>query len=366
MGLPFRAEHVGSLLRPKALRDAFRDRQAGRMDAAAFEETMARCIREAIAMQESVGLRVISDGEFRRGSWFFGFVQAVEGFAVKPAEFGFHDAAGGTLAFDTAYAASPLRRTRGIVTEDFRFLKGVTGRTAKVTIPTPSVSHFFRPRDPFDRSVYADAEAYWRDLVAIYREEIAELGRLGCTYLQLDEVPLAMLSDARVQATVRGAGGDPEALLGTYIRKANEALAGRPAGMTTAMHLCCGNYKGMWMAEGGYDWVAERLFGEVGVDGFLLEYDTPRAGDFAPLRFLPAGKTAVLGLVSSKTPALESKDALKRRIDEAARHAPLDQLALSPQCGFASSAGGNPLTEDDQRRKLALVVEVAREVWGSA
>jgi 5-methyltetrahydropteroyltriglutamate--homocysteine methyltransferase len=366
MTLPFRAEHVGSLLRPRALRDAFRARQAGRTDAAAFEETMAHCIRDAVAMQESVGLRVVTDGEFRRGSWFFGFVQAVEGFAVRPAEFAFHDAAGGSLAFETGYAASRLRRTHGIVTDDYRFLKTATRRTAKVTIPAPSVSHFFRPGDPFDRAVYSEAEAYWDDLVAIYREEIAELGRLGCTYVQLDEVPLAMLSDGNVQDTLRGAGQDPAALLDTYIAKANAALAGRPAGMKAAMHLCCGNYKGMWMAEGGYDWVAERLFGEVDVDGFLLEYDTPRAGDFAALRFLPHGKTAVLGLVSSKTAALESKDSLKRRIDEAARHAPLGQLALSPQCGFASSAGGNPIGEDDQRRKLALVVEVANEVWGGA
>jgi 5-methyltetrahydropteroyltriglutamate--homocysteine methyltransferase len=334
------------------------------MDAAAFEATMGRCIREAVAMQESVGLQVITDGEFRRGSWFFGFVQAVEGFAVKPAEFGFHDSAGGTLAFETAYAAARLRRTRGIVSDDFRFLNPVTKRTVKVTIPAPSVSHFFRPADPFDRAVYADVEAYWRDLVAIYREEIAELARQGCTYVQLDEVPLAMMSDPNVQARLRAAGQDPAALLDTYIKMANAALRGRPQSMKAAMHLCCGNYKGMWMAEGGYDWVAERMFNEVDVDGFLLEYDTPRAGDFAALRFLPAGKTAVLGLVSSKTPSLETKDDLKKRIDAAAEHAPLDRLALSPQCGFASSAGGNPITEDDQRRKLALVVEVASEIWG--
>jgi 5-methyltetrahydropteroyltriglutamate--homocysteine methyltransferase len=366
MALPFRAEHVGSLLRPKELRDAFRARQSGRMDAAAFEETMAHAIRAAVEMQESVGLQVISDGEFRRGSWFFGFVQAVQGFEVKSAEFGFHNDAGGSLAFDTAYAAAPLRRTRGIVTDDYRFLKPVTKRTAKVTIPAPSVSHFFRPADPFNKSVYKDVDAYWRDLVAIYRAEISELAQLGCTYVQLDEVPLAMMSDADVQARLRAAGQDPAKLLDTYIEMANAALAGRPPGMKAAMHLCCGNYKGMWMAEGGYDWVAERMFGEIEVDGFLLEYDTPRAGDFAALRFLPAGKTAVLGLISSKSPALEGKGDLKRRIGAAATHTPLDRLALSPQCGFASSVGGNPITEDDQRRKLALVVEVASDVWGRA
>jgi 5-methyltetrahydropteroyltriglutamate--homocysteine methyltransferase len=366
MPLPFRAEHVGSLLRPRALKDAFRARQAGRLDEAAFEAAMAACIRDAVALQEEVGLPVVTDGEFRRGSWFFGFVQAVDGFAVRPAEFDFHDAAGGGQPFETGYAAARLARRRGIVTDDFRFLREATARTAKVTIPAPSVSHFFRPSDPFDRAVYRDPDAYWADLVAIYRQEIAELGRLGCAYVQLDEVPLAMLGDPKVRATLAAAGQDPARLVHTYIRMANSALAGRPTEMKAAMHLCCGNYKGMWMAEGGYDWVAERLFNETEVDGFLLEYDTPRAGDFAPLRFLPARKTAVLGLVSSKTPALESADALRGRIDEAARHAPLDRLALSPQCGFASSAAGNPLGEDDQRRKLALVVEVARATWGSA
>lgn len=363
---PYRAEHVGSLLRPRALKDAFRDSAAGKIDARAFAAIQDRCIRDAVRMQEDVGLRVVTDGEFRRGSWFFGFVEAVDGLTVGDALFDFHDDKGGRAEFQTTYVSGKIRRARGIATGEFGFVKSVARATPKVTMPAPSVTHFFRAHDAFDRKAYASEEAMWDDLIGVYREEVAALAAMGCTYLQLDEVPIAMIGSEAVRAKLAAAGLAPEKLLDRYIRAINAAIADRPSSMVVGAHLCQGNYKGRWMSEGGYDWVAERLFNETMVDAFFLEYDSARAGTFAPLRFLPAGKVAVLGLVSSKTPVLEPKDRLKRRIEEAARHVPLERLALSPQCGFASSVAGNPVSEDDQRRKLALVVETAREIWGTS
>ncbi len=362
---PFRAEHIGSLLRPRALKDAFRAIGAREITPAQFNVILDGCIRDAVKMQESLGLRVVTDGEFRRGSWFNAFLAAVDGLEERPSLFDFHDASGGTAAFATAYCAAPLKRTRGITTAEFRFVKSAAkSAMPKVTLPAPSVMHFFRPGDAMDRAVYPSEDAYWRDLTGIYREEIAALGELGCTYVQLDEVPCAMLGSEAVRVKARAAGWDPPALAARYIAAINDAVAAKPAGMTIGLHLCQGNYKGRWMSEGGYGWIAERLFDGAEVDAFFLEYDSGRAGGFEPLRHVPAGKTAVLGLVSTKTPVMEAKDPLKRRIDEAARFCPLDRLALSPQCGFASSVAGNPISEDDQKRKLALVVETAHEVWG--
>jgi methionine synthase II (cobalamin-independent) len=358
---PFRADHVGSLLRPQVLKDAFRDHHAGKLSDAEFRVIQDRCIRAAVAMQEEVGLQSITDGEFRRGSWFLGFVEAIDGLTTRDAPFCFHG--GGQAKFQTAYVEGKLRRRRGITTDEFSFLRAATGRTQKITMPAPSLVHFLGGGATVNRTAYPDLDEFWTDLTAIYAEELAELGRLGCTYVQLDEVMCAMLCDPALREAATTAGEDPDALLDAYIAAANRAIAGRPAGMTVAMHLCRGNYKGQWMAAGGYEPVAEKLFNGVAVDAFFLEYDSERAGGFEPLRFMPPDKTVVLGLVSSKTAELESLDALRRRIDAASRFVPPERLGISPQCGFASSVGGNPLSMDDQRRKLARVVEAAEAVW---
>jgi 5-methyltetrahydropteroyltriglutamate--homocysteine methyltransferase len=360
---PFRAEHVGSLLRPQELKDAFRDFHGGRIEAGKFHEIQDRCIRQAVALQEEVGLQSITDGEFRRGSWFLGFVEAIEGLTTKDAPFQFHDGAGGSAKFQTAFVDGKLKRRRGITTGEFSFVRSLTSRTPKVTIPSPSLVHFLRGDITVDRTVYPDIDVFWSDLVSVYREELAELARLGCTYVQLDEVPCAMLCDPKLRESLRAAGIDPGKLLDAYVSAANEIAVRRPPGMTIAMHLCRGNYKGRWMAEGGYEPVAERLLQGVGVDAFFLEYDSERAGDFEPLRYMPSDKTVVLGLISSKTPELEPVDVLRRRVEQASRYVPLERLCISPQCGFASSVGGNPLTIDDERRKLARTVEVARLIW---
>jgi|SRR5690348_16714411 methionine synthase II (cobalamin-independent) len=362
--LPHRAEHVGSLLRPRELRDAFKAHAAGQMSDAAYREVEDRNIVEAIRMQEEVGLATISDGEFRRGSWAFGLVRAVEGFGEAPSMFEFHDAPGNSYPFDTCYAIAKIRRSRPIAVGEFEFVRRHTGRVPKVTMPAPSFMHFFRGRAAADPAVYPEVGGFWSDLLRVYREELAELGRAGAQYLQIDEVPLAMLCDPAVRDRARAIGEEPDALVTMYISGVNDALADRPRGMTVAMHLCRGNLRSRWLAAGSYETVAERLFNETRVDAFFLEYDTPRAGDFAPLRLMAKDKTVVLGLVSTKTAVLEDADTLCRRIDEAARYVPLERLAISPQCGFASTVGGNLLSIDDQWRKLRLVVEAARRVWG--
>ena len=361
---PFRGEHIGSLLRPSELKAAFRDAAQGRIDADKFAEIQDRCIRDAIAMQESVGLSSITDGEFRRGSWFYGFVQAVDGLTTRDSIFDFHDASGGHATFQAPYVEAKIKRTRGITTDEFAFVRQATSRTPKVTMPTPSCIHFFRGNDSVNRTAYRHLEDFWNDLFAVYREEIAALAAMGCTYVQFDEVAIAMLCDPKIQARVNAAGLEPARLLETYVSAINLSVAARPPGVTVGLHLCKGNYKGHWMAEGSYDAVAEQLFGETDVDAFFLEYESERAGGFAPLRHVPKDKTVILGLISSKRPELEPLDLLRRRIDEAARYIALDHLGVSPQCGFASSVGGNPLSLDDERRKLARVVELADAVWG--
>ncbi len=362
---PFRAEQVGSLLRPRALKDAHARLRRGEIDAAAYDAVLAAEIAGAVRMQEAAGLQSISDGEFGRSSWFGFFFERMSGFELETSAFRFKDGSGGSFEWPTCHACERIRRHAPICTDEYRRLRGLTARMPKITMPSPSAFHFFRLDAPADPAAYPDVEQYWDDLVAVYRAEIADLIAAGCRYIQFDEVPLAMLCDSSIQDQVRALGGDPQALIARYVDVLGRILAGHEGQATFGMHLCRGNFRSRWMAEGGYEPVAEQLFNGVPVDLFFLEYDSPRAGGFEPLRHLPAGKHAVLGLVSTKTPELEPAAELKRRIDAAARLVPLDRLALSPQCGFASVAGGNSVGPDEEAAKLRLVVEVAADVWGA-
>jgi len=355
---------VGSLLRPRELKDAFSARIRGNLGEPAYREILERAIVEAIRLQEEAGLEVITDGEFRRVAWSTGFISAIEGLASRQSIFEFRDEAGETQRWDTCYAIGRIRRPRAITLEEFEFIRRNTRRTPKVTMPAPSFLHFFRLGECADTKVYPELDKFWFDLIQVYQSELAELARAGATFVQFDEVPQAMLCDENVRAKVREHGEDPERLLGLYIDAVNRILEQRPAGMTIGMHLCRGNLRGRWMAAGGYEAIAERLFNELKLDGFFLEYDSPRAGDFSPLRLMPRDKFVRLGLISSKIAVLEDKDAVKRRIEEAAKFVPIENLGISPQCGFASTVGGNPLSIEDEKAKLRLVVEVAREVWG--
>ena len=365
---PFRADHVGSLLRPRYLLEARAAHGRGDLTLAQLREVEDKAVREVVTLQEDLGFQGITDGEFRRTLWHMDFLRRIDGVAEVDSEFvtHFRRADGADVGFKPNQIAitKKLGRVRGIQTEDFAFLNSVVSKTAKVSIPSPSILHFRGGRDAIDRMAYPEIEAFFEDLGRVYNEEVMALADLGCRYLQIDDTNFAYLCDPIVRESVRRRGDDPDQLIGTYARLINAGIAGRPADMAVCVHMCRGNYRSAWAAEGGYEPIAEMLFAELAIDGFFMEFDDHRSGDFAPLRFLPRGKMAVLGLVTSKTPELESKDALKHRIDDAARYAPLDQLALSPQCGFSSSAEGNELTIDDQTAKLRLVVETAREVWG--
>jgi 5-methyltetrahydropteroyltriglutamate--homocysteine methyltransferase len=360
---PFRAEHIGSLLRPRELKTAFSARASGAMPLERFNAILERSILDAISLQEDVGLQSITDGEFRRTAWSTGLIRAIDGLEDRPSLFEFRDESGNVTRWDTCYAQRRISRPRAITLDEFSFVRAHTDRTPKVTMPSPSFLHFFRLGDCADRTVYPKLDEFWDDLIGIYRAELADLARAGATYVQFDEVPVAMLCDENVRVRARANGSDPDALLQTYIDAMNRIVEARPAGMTIGMHLCRGNLRGRWMAKGGYEAIAERLFNDLKVDGFFLEYDSDRAGDFAPLRLMPRDKFVRLGLVSSKNPVLESRDAILARIDAAAKLVPIGNLGISPQCGFASTAGGNPLTEDDERAKLRLIVEIAAEVW---
>ena len=364
--LPHRAETIGSLLRPTALKAAHKAWRDGAIAEAAYRRILADAIAGAVAMQEALGLCTITDGEFRRASWFSAFFEALDGFDLKPSRFAFTDQDGHGHDWDTCHACAPIRRKRGIATDEFSDLSRLTRRSIKIALPSPSAFHFFRLDFCAEPSVYPDLDRFWNDLVAVYRAEIAALAALGARYIQLDEVPLALLCDPRLREQVRGLGADPDALVRHYVAATNRILADRPAGLFVGMHLCRGNFRGRWMAEGGYAPVAEALFGTLAVDAFFLEYDSPRAGDFSPLAAMPADKAVVLGLISTKHALLEDPDDIRRRIDEAGRLIPLERLALSPQCGFASVAGGNPISEAEQEAKLRLLVAVARQVWGEA
>lgn len=359
---PFRADHVGSLLRPPLLRQAFRDHHTGKIDDRRFAEIQDQCIRDVVRLQEEAGLEVVTDGEFRRGSYWGRFVERLQGFAVKDAAFNFRDDRGHEVAFTAPYATHRLKRTQPLALDEFSFLCSVTKATAKITIPAPSTMHFYRCNDFADRAVYPDMAAFFADLGAIYRTEVAGLIEAGCRYIQFDEVAVALLCDPVIREKVEAVGQKPDELVGQYIADINAIVAGAPEDVVFGVHMCRGNFKGHYLAAGGYESVAERFFSETRVNHFLLEYDTARAGDFAPLRFVK-GKGVVLGLISTKVPALESLDTLKRRVDEATRYVALGQLAVGPQCGFASTAAGNPLTEADERAKLSLAVRAAREIW---
>jgi 5-methyltetrahydropteroyltriglutamate--homocysteine methyltransferase len=367
---PYRADHVGSLLRPPALLEARAAHDEGRLSDADLHAAEDQAIREAIAMQEEVGLRAITDGELRRASWHMDFVYQIGGVErTQDAMVSRFRNEGGTIEFvpSRPRVHDRLSLDRTIFGDDFSFLaREVNGAgTPKLTIPSPSMVHYRGGRAAIDESVYPDIDEFWSDLAGVYAQEVQRLWDLGCTYLQLDDTSFAYLNDPnqRAEFDARGESGDEQHL--TYIRTINQALEHRPEGMTIATHMCRGNFRSSWVAEGGYDFVAEAVLGTLAVDAFFMEYDDERSGGFEPLRFVPRDKFVVLGLVTSKRPALESKDELKRRIDEAAKYVDIDQLCLSPQCGFSSTKEGNSLTFDEQRAKLALVVETAAEVWGS-
>jgi 5-methyltetrahydropteroyltriglutamate--homocysteine methyltransferase len=360
---PFRADHVGSLLRPVALRQAFRDHLAGKLDDTGFATIQDQCIRDAVSMQEEVGLGVVTDGEFRRASYWARFVERVDGFAIRPAVFNFRDDHGHQVAFTAPYAERRLKRTQPLARDEFAFLRAATGATPKITLPAPSTMHFYRCTDFASSAAYTDAETFFADLVAIYRAEIKDLVDVGCRYIQFDEVAVALLCDPAIRQKVEATGQNPDRLVDLYIASINDAVAGLPDDVMIGVHMCRGNFKGHYLAAGGYESVAERFFSNTHANHFLLEYDTERAGDFAPLRFVKH-KGVVLGLISSKMPRLESVDALRRRVEDAARFIDADRLALGPQCGFASTAAGNPVTEADQRAKLELAVQAARAIWG--
>jgi len=366
---PFRADHVGSLLRPAALLEARSRAAKGEITREALRALEDRHIREAVALQETAGLQAITDGEFRRAFWHVDFLTGFDGVVATQSQYAltFKGEGGETAETRSMMIVNgKVRRTHPVQVEDFKFLRAATKKTPKLCIPAPTYLHMRGGRKVVDASAYPDLDEFWADMAKAYRAEIADLVSAGCTYLQLDDVSFAMLSDENIRAQIKRDGEDVERLPGKYAQVINTLIEGRPPALTVSLHTCRGNHQSMWMAEGGYDPIAEAVFGGIDVDAFFLEYDTERAGGFEPLRFVPKNKNVVLGLVSTKKPALESKDMLKRRIDAASKFMPLENLCLSPQCGFGSTSAGNRLTEDDERRKLALVVEVAREVWGDA
>ena len=368
---PFRADHVGSLLRPPELLKARGDRAAGRISADGLRRFEDAAIRDVVAFQEEVGLQSITDGEYRREIFYSDFYFRGLGggtVAYDPSsidEVYFIDREGHKLPLLIPNVKARMRWHGPIHVDDFNFLRAATSLTPKITIPSPTIIHFRAGRQNIGKEAYPDLDLFWEDIVDAFRRELKVLADAGCRYVQIDETTLACLSDKRIWEPMRKRGDDAQKLLlETYPEVMNRAFAGRPSTLHLAMHICRGNNQSHWCAEGGYDLVAETLFNRINVDSYFLEYDTPRAGTFEPLLLVPKHKTVVLGLVSSKFPELEPKDVLKRRIDEASKFIDLDQLSLSPQCGFASTAPGNRISAADQRAKLKLVVEVAKEVWG--
>ena len=365
---PFRADHVGSFLRPPELLAARERFQKGEIFKAELRAVEDRAITEIVLMQEGLGLQGVTDGEFRRTYFHIDFLEQLDGVETRGGLTAhFHGAKGDVdFAPPVLHVTGKLRHVKPIQVADFNFLKSETKRTPKVTIPSPTMLHFRGGREAISHEAYPDLEAFFADVAAAYRAELKALGEAGCTYVQLDDTNLAYLCDPRMRDGARARGDDPDELPRRYARLINAAIAERPPGMTICTHLCRGNFKSAWVAEGGYEPVAEVLFNDLAVDGYFLEYDDPRSGDFSPLRFVPKGKIVALGLVTTKVGALESKDMLKRRIDEAARIVPLEQLCLSPQCGFSSTVHGNEIARESQAAKLRLIIETAQEVWGTS
>ncbi|HVY06953.1 MAG TPA: 5-methyltetrahydropteroyltriglutamate--homocysteine S-methyltransferase [Burkholderiales bacterium] len=366
---PFRADHVGSFLRPNALLEARERHKAGGISRDELRKVEDASIRDIVRFQESLGLHGITDGEFRRTYFHIDFLEQLQGVETKGGIAVSFRSAGGSVDFSppVMHVTGPLRHMRPIQLADFEFLKSATKCTPKVTIPSPTMLHFRGGRQAISRQAYPELEpAFYDDVAKSYRAELRSLADAGCRYVQMDDTNLAYLCDPKMREGARQRGDDPDALPRRYARLINAAIADRPADMAVCVHLCRGNFKSAWAAEGGYDPVAEVLFNELKVDGYFLEYDDPRSGSFAPLRFVPKDKTVVLGLVSTKVGELESKGSLKRRIDEAAKHVPMEQLCLSPQCGFSSTVHGNDIAYESQAAKLRLVVETAREVWGDS
>jgi 5-methyltetrahydropteroyltriglutamate--homocysteine methyltransferase len=366
---PFRADHVGSLLRPPELLKAREQKQKGEITAAALREAEDKAIREAVKLQEAAGIEAVTDGEFRRAMWHTDFLTGFEGITPTQSNYAinFKGEGGATASTSSMLVVSgKVKRSRPIMIDHFAYLKSVTKKTPKMCIPAATYLHMRGGRKIVDKTAYPTMDEFWADIATAYQAEMKDFVAAGCTYLQFDDVSFATMCDPKVQETIRRDGEDPAKLPALYAKVINSLFAGRPDSLTVTIHTCRGNHMSMWMAEGGYEPVAEAFFGGLDVDGFFLEYDSERAGGFEPLRFMPRNKRVVLGLVSSKLPQLETKDQLKRRIDEAAKFMPLENLCLSPQCGFSSTSFGNKITEDIERRKLELVVEVAAEVWGSA
>ena len=367
---PFRADHVGSLLRPPELLEAREKKQKGLISDIELRQIEDNCICDVVKMQEDIGLEGITDGEYRRSLWHADFLRKIQGVTVNEglapdADRTFQGGAADLQRSPTRFEVTGrLSRPNGIETDNFKFLDSITTRTAKLCIPSPSVLHFRGGRDAVDQQQYPTMDEFFADVARVYREEIKELAGLGCTYLQIDDTNLAYLCDPKMREGARKIGEDPDKLPLTYANLINECIKDRPATMTVCTHLCRGNFASAWVAEGGYDPVAEVLFNQLKVDGYFLEFDSPRAGNFSPLRYLPRGKRLNLGLVTTKTGQLEHADDLKRRIDEAGKCVPLEQLGISPQCGFSSTVLGNKLNVADQIAKLKLVVQVARDVWG--
>ena len=365
---PYRADHVGSYLRPARLAAAREKFFAGDLPAAELRAVEDECIAELVARQERAGLKGITDGEFRRTFFHVDFLEQIDGVTVTYGDFvaKFRKDDGTEVGFrpPTMLVDAKIKHSKSIQGADFNYLKSHVSRTPKVCIPAPSMLHFRGGRKGISEAVYPDLETFYADLATAYAQEVADLAARGCRYLQMDDTNLAYLCDPEIRQSTIDRGDDPDQLTHLYCRMVNDAIKDRPSDMTVTVHLCRGNFKSAWVAQGGYEPVADILLNEMDIDGFFLEYDDERSGDFAPLRFLPKGRQVVLGLMSSKLPAVESKDEIRRRIDEAAAYAPLDQLSLSHQCGFSSTAHGNDLGEDDQWRKLERCVEVAAEVWG--
>jgi 5-methyltetrahydropteroyltriglutamate--homocysteine methyltransferase len=366
---PFRADHVGSLLRPPELTRARAEHAAGDIDGAALRAVEDEAIRGVVDLQQRVGLQTVTDGEFRRGSWHMDFIYQLGGIERAEGVFTSHfrnEEGGITFTPSGIEVTGRVHLDHPVFAEDFAFVRDIApqGMTPKLTIPAPSMVHYRGGRAAIDRATYPDMDAFWADVSSAYAAQVAAVAESDCTYLQLDDTSLAYLNDPVQRAEIEERGEDAEHLHETYIRAFNDAIARRPESLTVTTHLCRGNFRSSWVAEGGYDFVAEALFGELAVDAFFLEFDDARSGGFAPLRYVPPEKIVVLGLVTSKRGELESKDELKRRIEEASRYISIEQLCLSPQCGFSSTVDGNALTLEQEIAKLELVVETAAEVWG--